>query len=108
MKKTDEYIYKIFEYLKEDPFYAGKTTVFVTNDHGRHLDGHKDGFVSHQDNCEGCRKINFFASGPDFKENVIMESGRDLIDIPVTIGELLGFTIEKSKGNVMTELFLEN
>ncbi len=107
MKKTDEYMYKIFEFLRQDDFYKGKTTVFVTNDHGRHLDGHKDGFVNHEDNCEGCRRINFFAAGPDFKKDVIMESGRDLIDIPVTIAELMGFQIEKSKGEIMTELFVD-
>lgn len=105
MKKSDEYIYLIFQHILRSEHYKDKTTIFVTNDHGRHLDGHKDGFVSHGDNCEGCRKINFFAFGPDFKENVIMESGRDLIDIPVTIGELMGFTLPDSKGEVMTELF---
>jgi len=103
--QTDLYIYQIFKFLLENEHYKGKTTVFVTNDHGRHLDGRKDGFVNHGDGCEGCRHINFFAAGPDFKRNVILDNPREQIDIPVTIGELLGFKIEKSKGQVMTELF---
>lgn len=102
---SDEYIYRIFEFVRTNEFYKDKTTIFVTNDHGRHLDGHKDGFVSHGDNCEGCRHINFYAYGPDFKENVILDIPAEQIDIPVTIGELMGFTIEGSKGRVMTELF---
>jgi hypothetical protein len=104
-KATDDYIYRIFEFVRANAFYKDKTTIFVTNDHGRHLDGHKDGFVSHGDNCEGCRMINFYAYGPDFKKNIIIDTPAEQIDIPVTIGELLGFTIEGSKGRVMTELF---
>ncbi len=107
MKKTDAYIYEIFKFIQNDPHYKGKTTIFVTNDHGRHLDGRKDGFVSHGDRCEGCRKINCFAYGPDFKKGVISNVARELIDIPVTIGVLMGFTIPKSKGKVMTELFID-
>jgi hypothetical protein len=106
-KESDEYIYKIFQFVLGSDFYKDKTTIFVTNDHGRHLDGHKDGFVSHGDNCEGCRMINFYAYGPDFKKGVIMDTPGELIDIPVTIGEIMGFTIEGSKGRVMTELFAE-
>jgi hypothetical protein len=104
-KVSDELIYQIFEYVRTNEFYKDQTTIFVTNDHGRHLDGHKDGFVSHGDNCEGCRRINFFAYGPDFKKNVIIDTPGDLIDIPVTIAEMMGFQIEGAKGRVMTELF---
>lgn len=105
MKLTDAYIYRIFKFVQENEHYRGKTTIFVTNDHGRHLDGHKDGFISHGDNCEGCRKINFFAYGPDFKSGIITDIAAEQIDIPVTVGELLGFCIPKSKGRVLTELF---
>ncbi len=106
MKETDEYIYKLYQLLTTDPNYAGKTTIFVTNDHGRHPDGHKDGFISHGDNCEGCRKILCWAYGPDFvKGKIFTDITREQIDIPVTIGHLLGFTIEGSNGQVLTELF---
>lgn len=104
-KASDEFIYQIFEFVRSSEFYKDQTTIFVTNDHGRHLDGHKDGFVSHGDNCEGCRMINFYAYGPDFKKNLIIDTPGDLIDIPVTIGEMLGFKVEGAKGRVMTELF---
>lgn len=104
-KASDEYIYQLFKFIQEDPFYKDKTTFIVTNDHGRHLDGHKDGFISHGDSCEGCRKINFFAYGPDFKKNVIFDNEREQIDIPVTIAEILGFSMPTAKGQVMDELF---
>jgi predicted AlkP superfamily pyrophosphatase or phosphodiesterase len=102
----DSYIYNFFRFLQTEENYKDKTTIFVTNDHGRHLDGVKDGFISHGDNCEGCRRINCFAYGPDFKKGVIMNTPRELVDIPATIAELLGFTMERCDGQVMTELFL--
>lgn len=35
-----------------------------------------------------------------------MNTPRELVDIPATIAELLGFTMERCDGQVMTELFL--
>ena len=105
MKNTDEYIYKVFRFLQTDEHYKGKTTVFVTNDHGRHLDGHKNGFVSHGDNCEGCRRILCWAYGPDFIRGKIFDTVREQIDLPVTVGELMGFKIEGAKWQVLEELF---
>ncbi|MEX1002532.1 MAG: sulfatase-like hydrolase/transferase [Crocinitomicaceae bacterium] len=105
LKETDEYVYKIFRYIQSNAHYKDKTALFVTNDHGRHLDGHKDGFVSHGGGCEGCRHINCFAYGPDFKQNLITSKERELIDIPVTISKIMGFEMDCVKGDVMTELF---
>lgn len=102
---TDEYVWKIWDFLQNDAFYAGKTTVFVTNDHGRHSDGVQNGFVSHGDGCEGCRHLMLFATGPDFRKDTVLTIERNLIDIPATIGELMGFEIPASDGEVMKELF---
>lgn len=105
IKNTDEYAFKIWEYLQSDNYYKGKTTLFITNDHGRHLDKVLNGFIDHGDSCLGCRHINFFAYGPDFKENIILNTKRDIIDISATISELLGFDMRFSQGKIMDELF---
>jgi hypothetical protein len=105
IKCTDEYIYDIWEYIQSDSYYKGTTTFFYTNDHGRHLNGVLNGFVSHGDSCEGCRHINFFASGPDFKQDVIIDTRRQLVDLPATIAELLSFKMPHCQGEVMWELF---
>jgi predicted AlkP superfamily pyrophosphatase or phosphodiesterase len=102
---TDEYIYKIWRFIENDPFYKGTTAMFVTNDHGRHLEGIGNGYTSHGDGCEGCRHINLFACGPDFKKDCIIETKRGLTDIPETISELLNFHMPNSNGEVMYELF---
>jgi hypothetical protein len=104
IRSTDEYAYKLWEFIQTDSFYNGKTTFILTNDHGRHLDNVLDGFANHGDSCEGCRHIFLYACGPDFKHNMIINTKRELIDIPATIAELLQFSIPGCRGKVMNEL----
>jgi len=107
IRSTDNYIYMLWNFIQNDPYYKGQTTLFVTNDHGRHLNGIADGFVNHGDNCDGCRHINCFASGPDFKKNTIDSTRRNQVDIPATIAKMMNVTMPTGKGNVMDELFLK-
>lgn len=105
IKKSDEYVFKVWQYMQTSSFYKDKTTLFVTNDHGRHLDTIANGFISHGDNCEGCSHINFMAIGPDFKVGEIVFEKRQLIDITATVAELLQFHMPYNQGEVMYELF---
>lgn len=105
LKKSDEYIGQIWDFINTDQFYMGKTTVFITNDHGRHLDSIADGFVSHGDQCDGCTHIFMSASGPDFKKDYTTDQAYELIDISKTIAKLLDFSMQQSTGRVMEDLF---
>jgi hypothetical protein len=105
LKNTDQIAYELWNFIQNDSIYKDKTTLLITNDHGRHLDGHKNGFVEHGDNCEGCRKIYLVALGPDFKRNTVLNDPYELIDISKTIGYLLNFDIPTSTGVVMKDLF---
>ena len=105
IKNTDEYAYQIWNFIQNDPVYKDKTTLFITNDHGRHLDNVGDGFISHGDNCTGCQHINFFACGPDFKKDIVLNRERSLVDIHATIKELLHLHNSQTSGEVMSELF---
>jgi len=102
--QDDIYIKQIWDYLQSDPYYAGTTTVFITNDHGRHDDGHLDGFVSHGDNCEGCKHVMLLAMGPDFKENYTTAESYVLCDIPKTISHLMLFPMPTGTGRVMQKI----
>ncbi len=105
IKATDNYTYQIWQYLQTDPHYAGTTTFIYTNDHGRHCDGWKDGFVNHGDSCACCRHINLYMSGPDFKKNEIIGDPYEQTDIPFTVAELLGFKMEYGTGKVINAAF---
>ena len=108
IRKTDQYIGDIWKYIQNSPHYKDKTTLIVTNDHGRHLDAVLNGFVGHGDDCEGCRHIEFLALSPDFKKNVQLNNYYDQVDISATIAELLHFPFYTGKGNVMKEMFISN
>ncbi|MBS1534314.1 MAG: alkaline phosphatase [Bacteroidetes bacterium] len=101
---TDQYVYDFWNYLQNNPVYKDKTTLIVTNDHGRHSEGHLDGFVSHGDLCEGCRHVEFFGLGPDFKKNYVCSTTYQQIDIAKTVAQLLGFEMPTASGKVMAEI----
>ena len=107
IERTDQYAKDIIDFLETDNFYKNRTTVFVTNDHGRHLDTIPGGFPSHGDGCDGCRHVNFYATGPDFYSDTIMSIPRENINLTPTIAELLHTPTPRMKGEVMWELFKE-
>ena len=104
-KNVDAYVGGLWDYLQSDSLYAGSTTLFVTNDHGRHTQGVYDGFVSHWCGCEGCRHIFLLGLGPDFKTNYIETDHYSLIDIPATISKMMGINMPTGTGKVMTTIF---
>ncbi|MCP4580938.1 MAG: hypothetical protein GY839_04930 [candidate division Zixibacteria bacterium] len=103
--QADSLVAALWDTIQADPLMAGKTTMMVTNDHGRHDDDH-GGFQGHGDDCFGCRHVMLFSLGPDFKRNVHVDSPRaSIADIAATAGELLGFDTPYSTGRVLEELF---
>lgn len=104
IQAVDKAYFTIWNYLQSSSFYKNKTALFITNDHGRHLDEF-GGFSGHGDNCEGCRRINLFASGPDFRTNVIVNETFEQIDLTATIAELLNLEMPYAKGKVIQPLF---
>jgi len=105
IKNIDGYINTMWQAIQSNEKMRNKTTLIMTNDHGRHLDGHKQGFAEHGDGCEGCRHIALLAMGPDFKKGVRIEKYGEQIDISKTIAYMMGFEMPTSNGKVMTELF---
>lgn len=102
IREVDGYIADLWQNLQKDPFYTDQTTLFIVNDHGRHLN---DNFKNHGCDCEGCRHIMLMAIGPDFKKGEVISTPAEQIDVPVTAAKLMGCTLPISKGRVLTELF---
>lgn len=62
--QTDKWLEELWTYLQEDEFYAGKTTLIVTTDHGR--GNHPAGeWKSHGKTYEGSNATWLIAMGPD-------------------------------------------
>lgn len=100
---ADSIVGMVWDFVQSDSIFNNRTTLFVTNDHGRHLDGVSTGFVSHGDGCWGCRRIQLLAIGSGVKKG-FSSIKRKIPDIVPTIGALLNFPSPFSTGTAMTEI----
>ncbi|MBN1423121.1 alkaline phosphatase family protein [Candidatus Fermentibacteria bacterium] len=97
---ADRIVGELWVLLQEIPAYAGRTTMLVTNDHGRHTYD----WTGHGCSCAGCRTIQLLAVGPDIVPNIVSNLPRTLRDITPTIGELLGFETPRVTGEPVLEI----
>jgi hypothetical protein len=105
IRQADSLVNELWNVIQTDSILQNKTTMIVTDDHGRHDDAH-GGFRNHGDSCFGCRHVMMLAIGPDIARGVHLNSPRASIrDIAHTAGELLGFSTPLSPGRVLNELF---
>ncbi|MGK7391688.1 MAG: sulfatase-like hydrolase/transferase [Candidatus Cyclobacteriaceae bacterium M2_1C_046] len=103
INETDGYVGDVWNLIQSHPHYADKTTLLITNDHGRHLDGISTGFEDHGDKCEGCKKISLLALGPDFEKGIVVDTPYEQSDIAPTVAKLLNFPFV-SEGFAIEEL----
>lgn len=106
IRHCDEIFGRLWKKVQSTPGYKDQTTVFFTNDHGRHNNKPNmpsDGFKDHGDKCDGCRHIMLLAVGPDIKRGVKVDRKAQQIDICPTVGELLGFQTPFADGKVMAD-----
>ncbi|MFN0152049.1 MAG: alkaline phosphatase family protein [bacterium] len=106
IRESDGYVRELWQLAQELPAWRGKTTLIVSADHGRHLDGIQTGYKDHGCECEGCRAILFAAAGPDFVRGVEITVPRRQVDVAATVAELLRISRHGMEGEVMTELFV--
>jgi hypothetical protein len=98
---ADSLVNEFWNYIQGDPRYQNKTTVFITNDHGRHLDSIASGFREHGDGCDGCRHISLLVLGPDTPAGTIDSTQRLQIDIAPTVALLLKYNPVYSDGTIL-------
>lgn len=88
--QVDSYLKVIWDTLQADPYYAGKTTLIVSTDHGR--GEAPEGWKSHGAQIPGCEFIWIMALGPDTPALGERSDSSPLAQnqIAATIAELLG------------------
>ena len=89
IRGADTIVGALWKKLQADPFYRGKTTMFVTNDHGRHDPAHGD-FQNHGCPCEGCRHIMCLAMGPGFAPGAVVKAKHTQLDVAATTAKKIG------------------
>lgn len=103
IQTADEIVNTLWTTIQSDPIYKDNTTMFVTNDHGRHDDAH-GGFQGHGCSCEGCQQIMFLALGPNIKENYVSTTAHELADAAVTAAYILDIDPEYATGELVSEI----
>jgi len=97
LHRADSLVGLIWNKIQSDSIYRNTTTLFVTNDHGRHDDKH-GGFRDHGDSCEGCRHIMLLALGPEFPGGKVVTDTTRQVDLAPTAAYLLGIQIPQAEG----------
>lgn len=97
IRQADTLVGSLWNMIQADSLLRDRTTMIVTNDHGRHTID----FTDHGDQCEGCRHIMLLVIGPDTPAGVIDSSSHKQVDIAPTVGKLLGFKTPFSVGDVI-------
>lgn len=89
LKKSDEYVGKLWFFIQSSDYYKNSTTLIITNDHGRHLDGVGDGLNNHGDDCDGCRRIGCLVLGVGSEPGRIVSDSIDLLGLNRMIKDFL-------------------
>jgi len=95
LENVDSLIYLLYNKIQSDPFYKNRTTLLITNDHGRHTDD----FTNHGDDCDGCEHIMLLAIGKNFEANKVDGDLHYQIDICKTVGDIMNFKTTFAQGN---------
>ncbi|MBH8559773.1 sulfatase-like hydrolase/transferase [Hymenobacter negativus] len=105
INRDDRYVQQLYDFLQKSKAYRNNTALFVTNDHGRHLDTVPPGWTEHGDGCEGCRHISLLALGPDFRKGRTVKDTCTLVDVPSTVAYMLGIPFAQGQGKSIDALF---
>ncbi|QQS36650.1 MAG: T9SS type A sorting domain-containing protein [Ignavibacteriales bacterium] len=96
---ADSLVYELWQRIQSGNhgYTSTNTTLFVTNDHGRHDDSN-GGFTDHGDDCDGCEHIMLLAIGRNVTPGLVNSDIHYQIDIAPTVGDLLNFATPQSYG----------
>ncbi len=100
IQTVDQALWQLWQALQADPYYAGQTTLFITNDHGRRLDD----FTHHGGATESEQHLTLLTIGPRTPAGQEVSTRRTLRDIAPTVGVLLGFPTPWVEGAVLWEV----
>jgi len=89
--QTDKWIGEIWNYIESDPYYAGKTSIVITTDHGRGNSPMSE-WKSHGTIYKGSNAIWIAALGPNIKPLGMVKKKEQLLQsqIAATVAALLG------------------
>jgi len=106
IRRTDRLCAEMWKIIESEPEYAGKTTLLILPDFGRDADDDPggNGFQHHRTGDPLSRTTWLIAIGPGIREGVVYDRAVDSTDLVPTIGSMLGFSAELSRGTPIKEI----
>ena len=109
--QTDKFIQDLWDYLQADPFYAGKTSIVITTDHGRGTSPMTE-WKGHGTRIIDSNEIWMAALGPNVPRLGEVKGGEQLLQsqIAKTVAAMLGYEYLGGKyeaGDVITKMIAE-
>lgn len=106
IQRTDRLCAEIWSAIRNEPEYAGKTTLFILPDFGRDSDTDPggNGFQHHRTGDALSRTTWMMAMGPDVRENIVVDRAVESTDLVPTLGSMLGFSPRMAQGRPLTEV----
>ncbi len=100
IQSVDAVLAQLWQALQADPFYAGQTTLIITNDHGRRLDD----FTQHGGDTISEQHVTLLVLGPRTPAGVELTTTHTLRDIAPTVGVLLNIPTPLAQGEVLWDV----
>ena len=105
LHNVDEICAELWQEVKTNPEYAGKTTLIILPEFGRDADGSStNGFFNHRAFDDSCRSTWLMVLGVHAGRPRIVRRQIRQIDVCPTVAGLLGFKVPESRGVVIEEL----
>jgi hypothetical protein len=106
IRRTDRLCSELWQAIRQEPEYAGQTTLFILPDFGRDSDEDAggNGFQHHRTGDVLSRTTWMLASGPGIRENVVFDRAVDSRDLVPTLGAMLGFDARLAQGKPIKEV----
>lgn len=106
IRRSDRLCSQIWDTIQREPEYAGKTALLILPDFGRDSDSDVggNGFQHHRTGDALSRTTWLLALGPGIRQNIVIDRPVQSIDLVPTIGSLLGFSSDLSRGKPLTEI----
>jgi len=102
LKRCDEMIFEIWNFIKTDPFYKDNTYLIVCVDHERNLY-----YMNHnEDTFDNSSRVWMYIYGPDIKKGVVIKRKIKHVDIFSTVAYLMNIETSASEGEVLKDCFL--
>ncbi|MFL6449405.1 MAG: hypothetical protein ACJ746_17240 [Bryobacteraceae bacterium] len=106
IQRTDRLCRDIWNAIRSEPEYAGKTNLFILPDFGRDsdTDAGGNGFQHHRTGDALSRTTWMMGLGPGIRQNVIVDRPVESIDLVPTLGALAGFSPRLAQGKALVEV----